>query len=215
MAIFKFKSIIVFLIKSILKKVNYVFSYALFSKVKNTRDLFFTYWISSEFNSFGNKTKISFPLDLKGGKHINVGNSVTIGKNSILNAWKTYLNYSFTPEIIIGNNTHLGEGIHISATTKISVGNNVLIGRRVSIIDNSHGDSSLTDLMIAPANRKLYSKGPIIIENNVWIGDKVTILSGVVIGTNSVIGANSVVTKNIPKNSIVGGIPAKIIKTIN
>ncbi|AGM26203.1 maltose O-acetyltransferase [Spiroplasma syrphidicola EA-1] len=54
----------------------------------------------------------------------------------------------------------------------------------------------------------------IIIENNVWLGANVTVTPGVVIGENSIIGAGSVVTKNIPKNVIAAGIPAKVIKEI-
>lgn len=178
------------------------------------RDLY-KYWISNEFKSFGDKSVIAYPFNLIGGKCIIVGKNVSIGKNSIINAWEKHQENYYSPEIIIGNNTHLGEGCHISAITKIIIGNFVLTGRRISIIDNSHGDSTSQDFMKPPSKRKLTSKGAIIIEDNVWIGDKVTILSGVTIGVNSIIGANSVVTKNVPPNSIVGGIPAKIIKTIS
>lgn len=60
--------------------------------------------------------------------------------------------------------------------------------------------------------RPIISKGSVVIGNNVWIGDKVTILPNVTIGDGVVIAANSVVTKNIPTCSVVAGIPAKIIK---
>ena len=67
-------------------------------------------------------------------------------------------------------------------------------------------------MLIAPKSRVLYSKGSITIGNKVWIGDKVTILSGVTIGEGAVIASNSVVTKDVPPFSIVGGIPAKVIR---
>lgn len=191
-----------------------VFSPKLFVQLNVRFNQLYSMWQAQEFKSFGDKSFISSPIDIKGGKCIEIGKHVSIGKNSILNAWDNYQDTKFSPEIIIGNNTSLGEGCHISAITKIIIGNNVLTGRRVSIIDNSHGDSSLNDINTPPIKRRLTTKGPINIENNVWIGDKVTILSGITIGANSIIGANSVVTKNIPKNSIVGGVPAKIIKTI-
>lgn len=178
------------------------------------KKILYTYWISGEFKSFGDKSFITEPIDIKGGKCIEIGTHVSIGKNSIINAWEKHQNDTYVPSIIIGNNTHLGEACHISAITNITIGNNVLTGRRVSIIDNSHGNSSIEDFTKPPAKRKLFSKGPIIIEDNVWIGDKVTILSGVTIGVNSIIGANSVVTKNVPANSIIGGVPANLIKTI-
>jgi len=69
-------------------------------------------------------------------------------------------------------------------------------------------------LSIPPKNRTLYSSGPVIIEDCVWIGDKVTILPNVRIGKNTIIGANSVVVKDIPGNCVAGGIPAKVIKII-
>ena len=82
----------------------------------------------------------------------------------------------------------------------------------MTISDNNHGSTDFDTLHELPANRKLYTKGPVIIGNNVWIGDKATILGGVTIGDGAVIAANSVVTKDVPAYSVVGGNPAKIIK---
>ena len=66
-----------------------------------------------------------------------------------------------------------------------------------------------------PANvRAMYSKGPIVIEDNVWIGEMVCILPNVKIGKGSIIGANAVVTKDIPAHALAGGNPAKVIKII-
>ena len=62
--------------------------------------------------------------------------------------------------------------------------------------------------------RSLSSKS-VIIKDNVWLGEHVSVLPGVTIGENSIIGANSVVTKSIPANSIAVGIPAKVIKQFN
>ncbi|MNY78908.1 Galactoside O-acetyltransferase [compost metagenome] len=66
-----------------------------------------------------------------------------------------------------------------------------------------------------PAKRRLYSKGPVIIEDNVWLGEGVVVLPGVTIGENSIVGANAVVTKSIPKNCVAGGNPARIIREIS
>ena len=90
------------------------------------------------------------------------------------------------------------------------------MGRRVTITDNSHGkNTSYVEFQLSPCKRNIYSKGPVIIEDNVWIGDKATILAGVKIGFGSIVGANSVVTKDVPPYSIVGGVPAKILSTLN
>ena len=92
------------------------------------------------------------------------------------------------------------------------MGNNILTGRYVYISDNSHGKSNKEELDIPPIKRKLYVKGPVIIEDNVWIGERVCILSGVHIGKGAIIAANAVVTHDVPAGCIVGGVPAKIIK---
>jgi acetyltransferase-like isoleucine patch superfamily enzyme len=109
---------------------------------------------------------------------------------------------------------NIGEYCHITAINKITIGNGVLTGRWVTITDNSHGKTDKNSFSIPPAKRALYSAGAVIIEDNVWIGDKVTILPNVHIGKNAVIGANSVVTKDIPENSVVAGIPAKVVKIV-
>jgi len=77
------------------------------------------------------------------------------------------------------------------------------------------GRTNKDSFLLRPADRILYSLGMVEVEDNVWIGDKVTILPNVRIGKNAVIGANSVVTKNIPENGIAVGNPAKVIKIIN
>ena len=120
--------------------------------------------------------------------------------------------YGGVGTITIGDNSHIGDNVHITAINKVSIGNNVLTGRWVTITDNSHGQFSSTELQVSPEERKLYSKGPVVIEDNVWISDKVTICPGVTIGKGSVIGANSVVTKSIPPYSLAVGIPAKVVK---
>ncbi len=67
---------------------------------------------------------------------------------------------------------------------------------------------------ISPADRQSLVPGPIHIRKNAWIGAGATILPGVTIGENAVVAAGAVVSKDVPANSIVGGVPAKIIKTI-
>ena len=116
-----------------------------------------------------------------------------------------------------GNNVNIGDNVSIRCANKITIGNNVLIGSKVLIIDNSHGsyDGINQDSPYTPPNeRKLFSK-PVVIGNNVWIGENVSIMPGVEIGDGSIIGSNSVVTKNVDKNTMVVGVPAKPIKFYN
>jgi acetyltransferase-like isoleucine patch superfamily enzyme len=171
--------------------------------------------IKKEICKVGKHVSFKPSLLLKGGKYIVIGNNVSFGMNGVLTAWDKHQEEHYTPYIAVGNDCHFGDGFHISSINRIVIGNNVLCGRRISIIDNMHGKPNHEDINIAPAKRQLYSKGPIIIEDNVWIGDKVSIMSGVTIGYGTIIGANAVVTKSFPKYCIIGGVPAKIISKPN
>ncbi len=120
----------------------------------------------------------------------------------------------FNPTIIFGNNVSMEYDCHIGCVNRIEIHENVLIASRVYISDHSHGATSYEDLSIPPNSRLIYSKGAVVIQRDVWIGEGACILPGVTIGHNSIIGANSVVTRDIPPYSIAAGCPAKVIKTI-
>lgn len=191
---------------------SFFFSYKTLIYLRQVKSRFYTLGIKKEFKEFGKGTSITGNLQLIGGSRISIGKHSHIAKGNVLTAWESYGNQHFQPSIQIGNYCNIGEYNHISAINHIYIGNYVLLGRRITIVDNSHGTTDIDSLRIPPSERTLYSKGPIIIEDAVWIGDKVTILAGVVIGKNSVIAANSVVTHNIPPFSVAAGIPAKVIK---
>jgi acetyltransferase-like isoleucine patch superfamily enzyme len=114
-------------------------------------------------------------------------------------------------ELTIGYNLNLNQYSRIVCKRKISIGDNVLIARFVSILDHDHHYEGTGE------NFKItreYVSDEISIGNNVWLGDKVTVVKGVRIGNNVIVAANSVVVKDVPDNVIVAGIPAKIIKEI-
>lgn len=205
-----FKKIIYFLCRASAIVVSYkrIEQFSLFKKI------LYTYWISGEFKSFGDKSIITYSFVLQGGKYITIGNNVILGSKGVLTAWDRYKGEKFHPEISIGDNTSIGEDFHITAINKVIIGNNVLMGKKITITDNSHGKTELRMLDLPPKDRPLFSKGHVVIEDNVWLGDKVTVLAGVKIGKNSIIGANSVVTSIIPANCVAAGVPAKIIKII-
>lgn len=147
---------------------------------------------------------------LYGTEYIAVGADTRFGDYIYLTAWKRKID----PVLTIGANCEFGAMNHITCSNSITIGDNVLTGKWVTITDNSHGNVSLEDMMISPLLREIVSKGPVRIGNNVWIGDKVTILPGVNIGDNAIIGANSVVTKNVPAFSVACGNPATIVKSL-
>lgn len=196
--------------------LSYIIPYKIISQIwKQLRTVVYTGWISREFKSFGAESYIqpSFSL-LVGPESITIGEKCVIYKNVQLTAWHKRQGQIFQPEIYLGNNCHINEDSHITAINSIRIGNNVLIGKKVLITDNSHG-SSLPELMdTAPKNRPLYSKGSIQIDDNVWIGEKASIMPGVHIGKGAIIAANAVVTHDIPPFCVAAGVPAKIVKII-
>lgn len=165
----------------------------------------------ARFKHFGKRSLLASDQLLVHPENVTIGTDSSIQKHCVIETWPIG---SYKPNLIIGNNVSIGEYSHITCANSIKIGNGILTGRFVLITDNAHGASNLADLNTPPLKRPIYSKGTIEIEDNVWIGDKVTILPGVKIGKGSVIAANAVVTKNIPPYSIVGGCPAKIIKTV-
>lgn len=202
------------LIKNIIKFISYIIPYSYFSEIyKKTKAILYTGWVCREFKNFGLNSIISPTfLALQGQKYISIGDDCNIGSRVQLTAWDTFGAQKFKPQIILGNNCSIGDDSHITAINGIFLGNNVRMGKKILITDNSHGSSDADLLHIAPNYRPLYSKGPVIIDDNVWIGEKASIMSGVRIGKGVIIAANSVVTKDIPDYCVVAGVPAKIIK---
>ena len=208
--------------KKIIRTVVFKISYYISFLIPYTRvHQFFTYlhsiiytgWVSREFKTFGESSTIkpSFSL-LLGPQYISIGSHCNIAAGIQLTAWDSYGDQSFTPEIVLGDNCSIGEDSHITAINSVRLGNSVLLGKKILITDNAHGASSAELLDIAPNFRPLCSKGPVVIEDNVWIGEKSSIMPGVRVGRGSIVAANSVVTKDVPPYSVVAGVPAKVIK---
>lgn len=187
------------------------------NKLNHWCNVFYTHWIKHYIKSVGKGSYIGIGCQLQGGgsKNIIIGNNTTLVGHNILGCWIKYKSQRFTPHIIIGNNTSIGEYTQISSAKEVIIGNDVLIGRFCYISDNNHGTTDLDTLHHHPSDRDLYIKGPVRIGNDVWIGDRVCILSGVTIGDGAVIAANTVVTKDVFPYSVVGGVPAKVIKDNN
>jgi maltose O-acetyltransferase len=126
----------------------------------------------------------------------------TIGNGTIAYGRFTVINI---PNLIIGSNTTINEGVHINCRSSVEIGNNVHISSNVQL----HTGKLHLDLL-----PRIHDKAHIIIEDNVWLACNVVILAGIKIGKNSVVAAGSIVTKDVPPNSLVMGIPAKVIREI-
>lgn len=113
----------------------------------------------------------------------------------------------FGKNITIGKNVFFNTGCSFQDRGGIRIGDGSLIGMNVTIATLNHGLSIETRNGTYPS--------PVVIGENVWIGSSATILPGVTIGDNAVVAAGAVVTKDVPKNTVVAGVPAKVIKKID
>jgi acetyltransferase-like isoleucine patch superfamily enzyme len=108
----------------------------------------------------------------------------------------------------IGRKVFINQCCTIYDMGGVDIGDLVMIGPNVNIITAGHP--------LEPSKRRAYIEAkPIVIEKNVWIATAATILGGVTVGENSVIGAGAVVTKDVPANSFVAGVPAKVVRSLN
>jgi acetyltransferase-like isoleucine patch superfamily enzyme len=167
-----------------------------------------------EFKGIGENVYLPNECIIKNPKYISIGDNFSSLNNLRIEAWDSYAGQDFSPEIIIGNNVIINTDCHIGCINRIVIGDNVLFASKVYISDHSHGEISAEALLIPPVQRKLFSKGPVIIGDNVWIGENVAILPGITIGANAIVGANAVVTRDVPANAVVGGNPARLIKQL-
>lgn len=178
------------------------------------------YFLRRKYSSFlfchavgkcGSGTDIMPEFRIEGGKYIAIGSHFTARNGLRMEAWDQYRDEKYIPKICIGDYVNVGEHCHIGAVREVMIGNHVLMGSKVYITDHHHGTTDMDDLENHPAHRVLYSKGSVIIEDNVFIGDQAVIMPGVKVGHNSVIAASTVVTKSVPPFSVVCGIPGKTI----
>jgi carbonic anhydrase/acetyltransferase-like protein (isoleucine patch superfamily) len=130
---------------------------------------------------------------LEAGSRLHL-NGVTLGKGSVLGLGPK-------ASLMIEDGTYITDGTRIYARNSISIGKKCSLSWNVTVMDDDgHG------FALPP-----YS-APIVIEDEVWVGCNVTILKGVTIGHGSVIASGAVVTRSCPPNSLIGGVPAKIIR---
>ncbi|RFC55039.1 acyltransferase [Brumimicrobium aurantiacum] len=166
---------------------------------------------------FFNSRKISFGKFMKIGNNVHLSalgkNGITIGNNVSIGAFsRIIISTSFNhlgEHIKIGNNVGLGEFTYLGGAGGLEIGDECIVGQYFSCHPENH---IVADPDISIRHQGVTRKG-IKIGKNCWIGSKVTILDGVEIGDGCVIAAGAVVNKSFPKNSIIGGVPAKILKT--
>lgn len=164
--------------------------------------------VSRRFSKCGSNLIVKRYVTLYKPYNIEVGNNVEIHRNAII------ATHSEFAHMKIGNNVIVGEYCHITCMSNIIIDDGVLMGKKCIISDNNHGETTRSSLLIPPSDRKIVSKGDVLIGRNVWLGDNVVVLPGVNIGEGCVIGASSVVTKSLPPYTVSVGNPAKVVKTL-
>ncbi len=162
-----------------------------------------------KLGAFDKRFFIAENVEVNNPQCVYLGKNVSIGSNTYLGPVTKYVGIAYDPKIVIGEGTWVGKNCSIAAIKRVEIGKNVLFAGHVHITDHSHGYEDISKPMNV---QPLISKGPVIIEDDCWLGFSCEILSGVHIGKHCVVAARAVVTKDVPAYSIVAGNPAKVIK---
>ena len=175
-----------------------------------------------KFLFIGKRVKIKCP------RNISIGNGATISDGCIINAMSKdgiYIGKDFTlgansiidctglmrelgESLEIGNNVGISPSFTMFVRGKVKIGDDTIIGPNVTIVAENHNANDVEKEIRKQGTRR----GGIIIGDNCWIGAGVTILDGVEIGNGSIVAAGAVVNKNVEEYTIVGGVPAKMLK---
>ncbi len=146
-----------------------------------------------------------------GKRYLHVKGYCAFGMRNKIECYAKYENERYQPELTIGDGVTFGDDCHVGCINRIEIGAHTLIGSHVMIMDHAHGSTELNAM--PPLQQPLTSKGPVIIGENCWIGEKAMILPGVKIGSDCIIGAGAVVTKSFEGDGLVlAGNPARIVK---
>ena len=156
------------------------------------------------------KTELGTRVRLHGSSLVRNEGTMRIGARTQMIGTLTPIELATGPEglLEIGERCFINYGSSLSALAHVKIGNDCYLGNFVNILDNSYH-------RIEPERRlELPESRPVIVEDNVWIASKVTVLPGVTIGAGSAIGVGSVVTKDIPPRSLAVGTPARVIRQL-
>lgn len=168
------------------------------------------HFIKPKFDSMGEHPTFMNPRYIHiGGPNVTIGRCATVVGE--VDAWVRIGVWGREPDtgrLSIGDNVLISPGTRISACDEIIIGDGVMMANGVYITDSDwHGIYDRTE--------RSEDITPVHIADNVWLGDRCTVLKGVTIGKNSIVAAGAVVTKNIPDNVVVAGNPAKIVKQLD
>ena len=198
--------------KPVFLPLYYFHRFILSSWASLTRVLYFEPLFRARCNSVGKRLQLFGGLPyIAGALNITIGDDCELYGRSTFASTRVY----DQPELIVGNDTHLGYMTTISVGQRVEIGNHVLVAQRCFIADN---DGHPIDYRRRrkeshePVSKEQIQ--PVKIEDDCWIGSDTIILKGVTIGQGSIIGTNSVVSRSIPPFCIAAGSPARVIKQL-
>ncbi len=172
-------------------------------------DKLYKRYLNSKFKKLGRNSYVAYPATIRNHQAIDIGDAVFIREHSWLNV--TDSRKDGRASLIIGDGCYIGRFAQINAYCDVLIEPYVLLADRVFISDVDHSYNN-TDVPVM--YQGITEQKPVKLCSGCWIGIGAVIMPGVTIGSNSVVAANAVVTKDVPSGVIVGGIPAKIIKSI-
>lgn len=144
----------------------------------------------------GTGSVIICPLLIQGAERISIGDGVLIRDG----AWLATENPSST--LSVGSHCYIGHRCHLHAIDPVSIGSGCVLADNVMVSTTDHGRVD---------RHEVHGTGPIVIGDDVFLGQNVVVLGGVTIGDGATVAAGAVVTKDVPAGAVVGGVPAKII----
>jgi acetyltransferase-like isoleucine patch superfamily enzyme len=168
--------------------------------------------------------EMRWPRSLVHTEHMMIGDDVKLGPNSDLKCnvrypggWMrhpegAHVTQTFEPSLVIGDRVTATASLQVIAFESVIIEDDVMFAANVFVADGTHASNSVDTPYKYQGVGPL---GPIRIGRGSWIGQNVVITPGVIIGEMAIIGANSVVTRDVPPRSIVGGVPAKVLKVWN
>ncbi len=157
----------------------------------------------------GPGTRLRMPVVIEGGK-AGIGRGISLGERCTVYPFCQLVtdHYDAGCGIVIGSNCHFNFNCYLSGTGGLEIGDNCLFGPGVKILTGGH---NFEHLAVDIIDQGLVA-GPVKIANNVWVGAGAIILPNVTVGPGAVIAAGAVVTRDVAPNSIVAGVPAKLIR---